>query len=49
MNSLILIDPDQGSGFKPILSGKYSEMFLSAAKLAYNHQNSRVSKCPIGN
>jgi hypothetical protein len=22
MNSLILIDPDQGSGFKPILSGK---------------------------
>ena len=22
MNSLILISPDQGSGFKPILSGK---------------------------
>jgi len=24
MNSLILISPDQGSGFKPILSGKLS-------------------------
>ncbi len=28
MNSLLLISPDQGSGFKPILSGKikYSKL-----------------------
>jgi|GEM_PF-1626451 hypothetical protein len=25
MNSLLLISPDQGSGFKPILSGKPKE------------------------
>jgi hypothetical protein len=25
MNSLILISPDQGSGFKPILSGKWEK------------------------
>ena len=44
MNSLILISPAPGSGFQPILSGKYTEVFLYEAKFAYNYQNSRVGK-----
>jgi len=45
MNSLVLISPLKGSGFKPILSGKSGELLMSAGRQFILHED---VNCPKG-
>jgi hypothetical protein len=53
MNSLILIFPDKGSGFQPILSGKKSPLYLNSKPRATSvnptHHSFPILKSQISN